>query len=645
MRGFRLIAAMLLLHGLPVHAADGDACSTTNNMPGLELGGVCTATSSPAYGDSCGATSYFDGASCTAYPSAGVGSACSVNGAQSSSHFFTGSACVVDYSNTGTSGACSSPKMWQKGVCTDAPSAPSVPQVPMQPSGSALGGAADSLGSPVMPGGGGGQQPICVNSSPLVGGAIFGVVVGSVLCYGTPASGSDTGIYAYTTQDNQSVGGGINTNTWNGVRARDFYADGDITARGTLNVYGGAQIYSPDGNSGVVVANNKVVTASTDGSNVAVHQVTPGQVQSSATDGIATTTQTLAATGSTTVSSSGATSSSLSLTPTESKLTVTNGVSSTTSTATTNNYVIAATSGSGTSKLTVDSSSIGLVTGSGTPLASNGMSGTTSGSGPGGIQVYQNTQTIGANSTIGNQLEGRQYQNKVNGNLFVDGNVYINGTLEYVSSNAATTTVTSNTGSSILGANMSTSGGTYTVMKGTNATHAAVDANGRISLVPGVSAHSSSAMTLTNGLGNTHGFIVNEQQATMSGGLNSSSMTLSDNGATFSNSATGSPVQVHGVMDGTADYDAVNVRQLRRTQSELSSGIAGIAAMANIPPVDQDKRFSLGAGVGHYMNSTSLAIGSSLRLTPSTVVRASVASSERGSSNSTTYGLGVGVSW
>ncbi|HCT5754272.1 TPA: YadA-like family protein [Pseudomonas aeruginosa] len=322
-----------------------------------------------------------------------------------------------------------------------------------------------------------------------------------------------------------------------------------------------------------------------------------------------------------------------------------NGNSYSQATAGTGSYVIEASNGPLTSRVNIDSSAIQLISGQGGSMASNGMSGNTSGVGSGALQIHQSAQTIAHNATIGNLLEGKSYQNKVNGNLFVDGNVYINGTLEYVSSNAATTTVTSTAGSSILGASLSTSGGTSTVMKDTDATHATVDQNGKIALVPGVSAQSSSALTLTNGLGNTHGFIVNETQATMSGGINSSSLTLNDNGATFSNSATGMPIQVHGVADGTHDFDAVNVRQLKKVNNQLSAGIAGTVATANIPHVDTGKNFSIGAGIGNFQGATALAIGSSYRIRPDTVLRASVSGVDSGSSRTTTVGMGIGISW
>ena len=769
---FRYAAIVLLfLYGGYAQAADGDPCPDAG-QPGKMDGMTCVAVQTPDYGISCGADSYFngmactpapdpydfcsdpgyyyDGASCVANPT-NQSQACLSSGATSSTHFFNGSSCVANGSTSSTCGAdVDDDSTWDRGYCSTPPAKPSAPT----PTGS-LGNAASAQGSGLTaittPGAHGTQQPICVNSAPIIGAGMI-IIAGSTLCYGTAADLSSTSIYAYHTNNGASHGGVIQTNTWNGLNVQDLFAQGNITAWGQLSVFGGAQIYSADGKSGLVVVNGQVLAASSDDhGNAASHSVTPTKIVSSVTDGPATTSQTITAgqaniasnngsnSGSLTVASNqlagtdtdgtattsleieadkagivsadgGSNSGAFDLSSTQASTTVIgatsmanqtinanqastlvrngSGLSSVSSTAdrttiltqsglganptdytsidssttqiinransgnnytqttaNSGNYIIEASNSAITSRVNVDSSNINLISGYGGTMATNGTSGTTSGIGSGAMQIHQSSQTIGQNATIGNLLAGKTYQNKVNGNLFVDGNVYINGTLEYVSSNAATTTVTSTAGSSILGANLSTSGGTAVVMKDTDSTHATVDQNGKIALTPGVSAQSSSAMTLTNGLGNTHGFIVNETQATMSGGINSSSMTLNDNGATFSNSATGAPIQVHGVADGTADFDAVNVRQLRQTREQLAAGIAGISAMSNIPNVDTGKQFALGAGVGHFQNTTSLAIGSSFRVTPNTVIRATVAGTDGGSSRSTTYGLGVGVSW
>lgn len=160
-------------------------------------------------------------------------------------------------------------------------------------------------------------------------------------------------------------------------------------------------------------------------------------------------------------------------------------------------------------------------------------------------------------------------------------------------------------------------------------------------------------MTVTNGLGNTHGFVVNETQATMSGGVNSTSLILNDNGARFSNAATGAPVRVTGVANGTSAYDAVNYQQLQQVQvntnqqfEKYAAGVAGVTAMTNIPQVDQNKTFALGVGLGGYDSQGALALGGSYRASQNAVIKASLATglTETGS-KTTSYGIGAAMSW
>jgi hypothetical protein len=194
-------------------------------------------------------------------------------------------------------------------------------------------------------------------------------------------------------------------------------------------------------------------------------------------------------------------------------------------------------------------------------------------------------------------------------------------------------------GSSIFGPTLSTSGGTAVVMKDTDALgYASVDRNGKISLVNGVSPQSSAALTLTNGYNNVHGFIVNEVQATMSGGVHSSSLTLNDNGATFSRSETGRPIQVHGVADGTSDFDAVNVRQLHR-------GVA--ASMASVPQVSFLKPGEVGVGIGfgNYGDSSALGLSMSALTRENVQLNLGVAHADGGSTTAVRGGIGWKFGW
>jgi trimeric autotransporter adhesin len=121
-----------------------------------------------------------------------------------------------------------------------------------------------------------------------------------------------------------------------------------------------------------------------------------------------------------------------------------------------------------------------------------------------------------------------------------------------------------------------------------------------------------SNVSLTNNTG--HGLTVTGTQTVLSGGTHSSFLTLNDSGAQFSNSA-GQPVRVTGVADGTAPYDAVNVRQLQHQETLLSGGIAATAALAAIPPADADKTLAIGMGTGAYNGEVGLALGASYRIT------------------------------
>ena len=148
---------------------------------------------------------------------------------------------------------------------------------------------------------------------------------------------------------------------------------------------------------------------------------------------------------------------------------------------------------------------------------------------------------------------------------------------------------------------------------------------------------SSAFFGMSNGLGNTHGMVVQENQTTMSGGYHSTSMTLSDYGATFRN-AIGGAARVTGVADGQARWDAVNYGQLR----EVYGGIAAAAAIAGIPnPIGQN-RFIIGMGYGNFMGFSSFAFGAKAAITKNVMLQFGVGFSQN---NNQTYSAGVGYSF
>lgn len=718
---------------------DGASCSTFS-LPGTYSSGLCSASSTPTSGMSCGGNDYYNGTSCV--------------------------------TNGTSSGSCSAPNVWSNGSCV----APAPSPTPPATTGS-LGNAVTALrnvaGNTAQPGAVGGQQPVCVNTSPVITYG-FGVSVGTALCYGTAADLSGTSMYAYHTSDSQN---------WDGLNLQDLYARGDITALGTLNVYGGAVITSPDQYTGLVVGNSSVLIGSSSGSNSASFTLTPNLVTTSVTDGTHTSSVSadarsvvIAASKSASETSSlnldavnGISASAKVATGTAAAITINGIVSGTNSsktgvlitgdgngnssgtvtdgvanwadvlvqsknyatgygnanglgsaiivndygiqivspaltgngnTTTTNSFGSGESNSSGTTvnnnighggggsvnntlgaagvpgSTTVNNigtdedglggsttnnigntntgttinakagtSSFGMQNGqismsAGTPLATNGTTGITSASGSGGMTILNSATSISAGTTVADRLAGKQYQNKINGNLFLDGNLYINGTLDYISSDSANTTVTNtgNIGTSILtGASMGTSGGTAIVMRGTDAPHAVVDRNGKITNTTGTASQSSASMTLTNGYGNTHGIIIDEQQTTISGGVYSTSLTLKDYEARFSNTKNGRPITVTGVADGRNDYDAVNVRQLRNVA-------ASAAAMSNIPSLDSGKEFSIGLGLGSWAGQTAYALAMSMRPTENLMLRGSV-STDAVNDSKPMLGIGAALSW
>ena len=242
----------------------------------------------------------------------------------------------------------------------------------------------------------------------------------------------------------------------------------------------------------------------------------------------------------------------------------------------------------------------------------NGGATGTSITGAGGLSVSGGTANINSTGTSNTNI----------GNT--TGTTAVTGTTTISSASGFSSSTFNNAGVSITADNDATAG------------------NGRGNLVVNQNAAS---MTVTNSAGQTHGLNVGTTNTVLSGGTNSTTMTLDDNGATFANTTTGGPAMVHGVADGVADFDAVNVRQLNGVRKDLEkaeSGIASVAAMANIPQVDQNKKFAVGLGYGNYEANSAVAVGASARITEAVVAKASYGT---GANGDNTFGAGVGLSW
>lgn len=106
------------------------------------------------------------------------------------------------------------------------------------------------------------------------------------------------------------------------------------------------------------------------------------------------------------------------------------------------------------------------------------------------------------------------------------------------------------------------------------------------------------------------------------GATDSGNLTVNDNGVTLDNH--GSPARLRGVADGVNDYDGVNVHQLNRLTRNAYSGIAQIAAMTAIPAPAQGHRYAFGVGVGTYGGEQAIAVGAKATVTDNLMVAGSL---------------------
>lgn len=141
-------------------------------------------------------------------------------------------------------------------------------------------------------------------------------------------------------------------------------------------------------------------------------------------------------------------------------------------------------------------------------------------------------------------------------------------------------------------------------------------------------------------IANFTGLDVNGTRTILSGGsfTNPTQLTLNGTNATFG-AATGAPITVTGVADGVNPFDAVNFRQLQA----VSTGVASIAAMSNIPGLDPNKKFGIGIGYGNFQGNSALAVGINGRLAPSLTAKLSVGAGL--SYGATSVGTGLSYSW
>lgn len=113
--------------------------------------------------------------------------------------------------------------------------------------------------------------------------------------------------------------------------------------------------------------------------------------------------------------------------------------------------------------------------------------------------------------------------------------------------------------------------------------------------------------------------------------------------------ANSSGLANHESRIGALESNSVSGNSFARLKNQVddnrqraSAGIAGVAAMANIPQVTQGATFSVGAGAGTTDGESALAVGFSARATENTVIKASVSND---SQQNFVVGAGAAYQW
>ena len=99
--------------------------------------------------------------------------------------------------------------------------------------------------------------------------------------------------------------------------------------------------------------------------------------------------------------------------------------------------------------------------------------------------------------------------------------------------------------------------------------------------------------------------------------------------------------RIEALENGNSNFENLD-KKIDENRKRASAGIAGVAAMANIPQVLNSQTFAVGAGVGTTDGESALAVGFSTRATEHVVVKASVSDD---SQRDFVVGGGVAYGW
>ncbi|EGK7902658.1 hypothetical protein IO210_004525, partial [Salmonella enterica] len=120
--------------------------------------------------------------------------------------------------------------------------------------------------------------------------------------------------------------------------------------------------------------------------------------------------------------------------------------------------------------------------------------------------------------------------------------------------------------------------------------------------------------------------------------LNATNKRVADNTATIANHEQ----RISALeSENSANFGKLK-SEVDQNRKRASAGIAGVAAMANIPQVIQGQTFSVGAGVGDTDGESAVAVGMSARASEHVVVKASVSNDTQ---HNFVVGAGVSYGW
>jgi len=108
--------------------------------------------------------------------------------------------------------------------------------------------------------------------------------------------------------------------------------------------------------------------------------------------------------------------------------------------------------------------------------------------------------------------------------------------------------------------------------------------------------------------------------------------------------------RITNVGDGVEQTDAINMRQLQRTETHISDlrkesrgGIASVAALVGIPVTPVGSDGALGVAVGSYKGESSLAISGSRQVNDKATIKLGI--STPSGNNGVVGSFGVGIRW